>query len=164
MATTALEPVLGLRSRAGHPRQEFYGGRRSWAGTPEVFFAKQIDNSRLVKVDDPQRKREMRMLCMALSVLFAMVMLYAWQHFSAIEYGYRIEALQSKRDSVTEANRLLRLELAQLKDPDRIDALAKRMGLQAPDAGQVLRMEADPNAGGGAVMARNSDVMVISTP
>jgi len=164
MAATALEPTLGLRPRMGHPRQEMYGGRRSWAGTPEVYFAKQIDNSRLVKVDDPQRKREMRMLCVALSVLFAMVMLYAWQHFSAIEYGYRIEALQTKRDNVTEANRLLRLELAQLKDPERIDALAKQMGLQTPDAGQVLRMEADPNTSAGAVMARNSDVMVISTP
>jgi cell division protein FtsL len=146
------------------PRQEFYGGRRSWAGTPEVYFAKQIDNSRLVKVDDPQRKREMRTLCMALGVLFALVMLYAWQHFSAIEYGYKIEALETKRENVTEANRLLKLELAQLKDPERIDALARQMGLQAPDAGQVMRMDADPNASSGAVMARNADVMVISTP
>jgi len=162
MAATALaNPATSQWSR---PRQEFYAGRRSWAGTPEVYFAKQIDNSRLVKVDDPQRKREMRMLCVALSVLFAMVMLYAWQHFSAIEYGYKIEALQSKRDDVTEANRLLRLELAQLKDPQRIDAIAKQMGLQPPDAGQVLRMETDPNTTGGAVMARNSDVTVISTP
>ena len=148
----------------GHPRQELYGSRRSWAGTPEVYFAKQIDNSRLVKVDDPQRKREMRMLCAGLVVLFAMVMLYAWQHFSALEYGYRIEALQTKRDNITEANRLLRLELAELKDPERIDALARQMGLQSPDAGQVMRMDADPNRAGGPVMARNSDVMVISAP
>ncbi|HVZ19002.1 MAG TPA: hypothetical protein VG897_17935 [Terriglobales bacterium] len=163
MAATALANPATSQAWS-RPRQEFYGGRRSWAGTPEVYFAKQIDNSRLVKVDDPQRKREMRMLCVALSVLFAMVMLYAWQHFSAIEYGYRIEALQTKRDNVTEANRLLRLELAQLKDPERIDALAKQMGLQSPDAGQVLRMDADPNVNSGAVMARNVDVMVISTP
>ena len=161
MAATALANPANALSR---PRQEFYGGRRSWAGTPEVYFAKQIDNSRLVKVDDPQRKREMRMLCVALSVLFAMVMLYAWQHFSAIEYGYRIEALQTKRDNVKEANSVLKLELAQLKDPERIDALAKRMGLQSPDAGQVLRMEADPNVNAGPVMARNADVVVISTP
>jgi len=163
MAATALANPAASPAWS-RPRQEFYGGRRSWAGTPEVYFAKQIDNSRLVKVDDPQRKREMRMLCIALGVLFSLVMLYAWQHFSAIEYGYRIEALQSKRDSVTEANRLLRLELAQLKDPERIDALARQMGLQSPDAGQVMRMDADPNGGNAPVMARNSDVMVISTP
>ena len=28
--------------------------------TPEVFFTKRIDNSRLVTADDPQRAREMR--------------------------------------------------------------------------------------------------------
>jgi hypothetical protein len=50
-----------------------------------------------------------------------------------------------------------------LKDPERIDALAKQMGLQSPDAGQVQRMDADPNGNSGAVMARNADVMVIST-
>lgn len=160
MAATALAPATS--QTWSRPRQEFYGGRRSWAGTPEVYFAKQIDNSRLVKVDDPRRKREMRMLCVALSVLFAMVMLYAWQHFSAIEYGYKIEALQTKHDDVAEANRILQLELAQLKDPQRIDTIARQMGMQPPDAGQVLRMEADPNTMSGSVMARNSDVVVIS--
>ena len=32
--------------------------RRSfWTGTPEIYFAKAIDNSRLVKVEDPRRNR-----------------------------------------------------------------------------------------------------------
>jgi len=163
MASTALANPAATQGWS-RPRQEFYGSRRSWAGTPEVYFAKQIDNSRLVKVDDPQRKREMRTLCIALAVLFALVMVYAWQHFSAIEYGYRIEELQTKHDNIIEANRLLRLELAELKDPERIDALAKQMGLQAPDAGQVQPLDVQGNAGGGPVMARNADVLVISTP
>ena len=29
--------------------------KRSWNGTPEIYFAKAIDNSRLVKVENPQR-------------------------------------------------------------------------------------------------------------
>ena len=31
-----------------------------WNGTPEIYFAKPIDNSRLLKVEDPKRGREMR--------------------------------------------------------------------------------------------------------
>ena len=31
-----------------------------WLGTPEIYFRKSIDNSRLVKVEDPRREREMR--------------------------------------------------------------------------------------------------------
>lgn len=144
-------------------QQMFAPARRCWVGTPEVFFSKHIDNSRLVKVDDPERKRDMRMFVVALSMLFLVVMLYAWQHFSAIEYGYRIEALSAKRAQLTESNRQLRLDLAELKDPERIDERAKAMGMQLPDASQVQQLDASPADLGGPVMAR-ADVRVVSTP
>ena len=83
--------------------------RRSfWTGTPEVYFGKSIDNSRLVKVEDPRRSREMRQFGIALGCLFLFVMAYAFQHFKAIEYGYKIEALKSQRDGLVEMNRALR--------------------------------------------------------
>ncbi len=133
-------------------------GRRACA--PEIYIAKNIDNSRLVRVADHERNREMAMFTVALVVLFALVIGYAWQHFSAIEYGYRIEALRAQRDSMAELNRALQLEEASLRDPGRIDALAQQMGLVAPQAGQIIRMDSgedrDP---GGAVMARVSVVM-----
>lgn len=160
MAATALaNPVTNATVSHGGPRTA--RTRQTWAITPEVYFTKQIDNSRLVKVDDPKRKREMRMFSVALCMLFALVMMYAWQHFSAIEYGYKIEDIKGKRDNIAEANRLLRLDLAQLRDPERIDGIAKQMGLQTPEAGQVQRM--DDATSTGPVMARvQSDVMVVS--
>jgi len=168
MAATALANPVNVQTWSEAPSrrtpQQYHGGRSAWAVTPEVYFAKQIDNSRLVKVDDPKRKREMRMFSVALCMLFALVMMYAWQHFSAIEYGYKIEDLQAKHDSIAESNRLLRLDVAQLRDPERIDAIAKQMGLQSPDAGQVMRMESTTDANAGPVMARMSDVVVVSTP
>src|SRR5690242_21714734 len=94
---------------------------RSWNGTPEVFFDKEIDNSRLVKIADRKRNREIVALSATLAIFFALVMVYAWQHFSAVEYGYRIEALKTQRDGLAEANRALRLEQASLTDPQRID-------------------------------------------
>src|SRR2546430_10109426 len=112
-----------------------------WTGTPEVYFAKPIDNSRLVKVEDPNRSREMKQFAFALCCLFLLVMTYAWQHFSAIEYGYRIEALKSQRDGLVEMNRALRLEQSSLRDPGRIDALAPRLGLQSPETGQVPMLD-----------------------
>lgn len=138
--------------------------RRSWSGTPEIYFPKTIDNSRLVKVADTRRSREMRQFSAALAVLFLLVMVYAWQHLSAIEYGYRIEAAKSQREALVETNRALRLEEASLRDPERIDSLARDMGLQTPQAGQVVRIEPSDKDLGGPVMARATDVAVISTP
>jgi cell division protein FtsL len=109
--------------------------------TPEVFCCKRLDNSRLVKAADPVRVREMRTFTAAMTVLFMFVMFYGWQHFSAIEYGYRVEAEKQQRNSLEEQNRELRLAEAQLCDPHRIDQIARKLGLDAPRPGQVVRGE-----------------------
>jgi cell division protein FtsL len=132
-----------------------------WLGTPEIYFRKRLDNSRLVKVEDPRREREMRMFGIALFLLFILVMGYAWQHFRAIEYGYRIESLRSQRDGLVGMNQALRLEEASLRDPERIDAMARRLGMQAPDPGQVVRMD-DASDLGAPVMASAAPVSVVS--
>lgn len=150
MATAAVStPVLRRRSY--------------WTGTPEVYFTKAIDNSRLVKVEDPRRAREMRQFGVALGCLFLFVMAYAFQHFKAIEYGYKIESLKSQRDSLVEMNRALRLEEASLRDPERIDRMARELGLQSPQAGQVMRMDSALPEASSSVMASLTSVSVVST-
>jgi hypothetical protein len=136
--------------------------RRTYGVTPEIYFHKPIDNSRLVKVTDPERKREMAMFAGALGLLLVLFLVFCWQHYSAIEYGYRNEALRQQREQLLEARRQLQLDEAQLREPWRIDELAHQMGLQAPMAGQVVRLDtAEPNSGG-PVMARVAAVSVIS--
>ena len=120
-----------------------------FTGTPEIYFAKAIDNSRLVKMEDPGRNREMKQFGTALSCLFLLVFTYAWQHLRAIEYGYQIESAKRELNNLTEMNRALRLEDASLRDPERIDVIARRIGLVPPEPGQVIRMDsaaADSNA------------------
>src|SRR5437868_3802595 len=103
-------------------------------GTPEVYFAKTIDNSRLVKVTDPQRAREMKQFAVACAVLFVFAMIYAWQHFSAIEYGYRIEAQKAQLESLGEVNRQLRLEQAAspLEEFAMGAALPRQLAMSSP--------------------------------
>lgn len=136
------------------------GRRPCWTGTPEIYFAKTIDNSRLVKVEDPRRNREMRQFGTALACLFLLVFTYAWQHFKAIEYGYQIESAKRDLISLTEFNRELRTEDASLRDPQRIDVLARQMGLVPPEPGQVIRMDAAADVQG-PVMASAQSVELI---
>jgi hypothetical protein len=138
------------------------GALRSVAGiTPEFYFHKTIDNSRVVKVSDPKRRREIRMFSASVAALFLVLMFYAWQHFRSIEYGYRIEAQRAERDRMAELNRALKLEEASLRDPGRIDPLAQEMGLKAPEPGQVVRLETDDSAG--RVVAQVTPVAVVAT-
>ncbi|MGA7891902.1 MAG: cell division protein FtsL [Candidatus Sulfotelmatobacter sp.] len=133
-----------------------------FTGTPEIYFAKAIDNSRLVKVEDPGRNREMKQFGTALAVLFLLVFTYTWQHFRAIEYGYLIESSKRTLNDLTEMNRALRLEDASLRDPERIDVMARRMGLVPPEPGQVIRMDSAAAESNTPVMASAEPVIVLA--
>ena len=160
MAATAIAgqqiEMMGTRRKtqsraetlAERNRELYETQRRARRGpTPEVFFTKHIDNSRIVKADDPERRREMRTFAAVMSVLFVLVMVYVWQHFSAIEIGYNIETQKAQVEQLNEQNRQLRLSEAELTDPGRIDTLAKQLGLNVPRPGQVVRPDgSDANA------------------
>jgi hypothetical protein len=132
-----------------------------FTGTPEIYFAKAIDNSRLVKVEDPGRNREMKQFGTALACLFLLVFTYAWQHLRSIEYGYQIESSKRELNNLTEMNRALRLEDASLRDPERIDVMARRMGLVPPEPGQVIRMDNASVEANAPVMASIEPITVL---
>ena len=138
--------------------------RRYMPGAPEIYFHKAIDNSRLVRAVDPGRKREMHFFTGAIAFCFMVVLLYLAQHCSSIEYGYKIEDARTQLNQLAETNRTLKLEEATLKDPERINALAKQMGMSLPAVGQVQRMDDSGTADSVPVMARANNLAVISVP
>lgn len=136
-----LEVGRGWAARAEERNRELmarqYRLRRS-ARTPEIYFVKTFDNSRLVKAPDPAVARQMRMFCAAVAVLFSLTMIYGLQHFWAIENSYRVEAEKQTREQLREDNRELKLAEAQLSQPERIDAMSRRLGLAEPQPGQMV--------------------------
>ncbi|HSZ17623.1 MAG TPA: cell division protein FtsL [Terracidiphilus sp.] len=118
--------------------------RRRGVRTPEISFTRHFDNTRLVKASDPVRVRQMRIFSAAVAVLFSLAMVYGLQHFSAIEGSYRVESEKQQLDQLREQNRQLRLTEAQLSQPSRIDGLAHRMGMAAPQPAQVVQSTARP--------------------
>lgn len=155
-----MERTHTRRASSGRPasiavlnRERFEAQRARRRGpTPEMFFAKHIDNSRIVKADDPERRREVRQFTAVMSLFFALTMVYVWQHFSAIEVGYRVEAQKTQVEQLREQNRQLRLNEAQLTDPGRIDRIARQLGLDVPMPGQVVRP--DGSTSGQPVLAQ----------
>ena len=134
-ATTYFESGRGWTARVAERNAELMAqqaARRRRMRTPEFYFARHFDNSRLVKAADPVRMRQMRSFSAAVAVLFTLVMFYGLQHFYAIEKGYRIESEKQALDQLREENRQLRLSEAELSQPGRIDIMAHQLGLSAP--------------------------------
>ena len=142
-------------SRSSFHRSARPAFRRQAAGS-EIYYIKQIDNSRVVRVADPREKREFLLWLLFGTMLFAAGLTYTLEQFAMIRCGYAIADLKGRRDDLMEANRKLRLEEASLRSPERIDSIAReKLGLQPPQEGQVVRMEEPvPAADGTVVVAR----------
>jgi cell division protein FtsL len=108
---------------------------------------KPIDNSRLVRPAAPNHLREMARLVALGGLVAAVALLYAWQHFACIQLRYQLEALKSQRAQAAELNQELKLEVAGLRAPSRIDGIARRqLGLTVPVPGQIAPFEAPSEA------------------
>lgn len=161
MAASVMYPTMQESHSWGNELSETRG---MFMGTPEIYFTKRIDNSRVVRVVDPKRRREMLYFGGMLSLLFLVVMVYLLQHLSAIQYGYRIEQAKAEQNSMVESNRELKLEEASLKDLERIDIEARKLGMIPPIAGQVQLIESGNGDSAGPVMAKANPngIMVVS--
>lgn len=128
--------------------------------TTEYHTLKKIDNSRLVRPSSPARLQEFwRRVAVGVG-LAACLLFYAWQHFECIQIRYQIEQLNSERAQAAELNQQLHLEVATLRAPKRVDAIASRLGLTVPVPGQV----APPEGSGEPVLAQARGVSQTSRP
>ncbi len=120
------------------PAYEPATGRASY---PEIYYLKRIDNSRLRREVDPQKRRECFSL-LGLGVLaFLCMFLYAWQHFQGIRYGYEIQQLRAEAAALQNWNHQMQLEHARLASPERIEALARKdLGLEPATPQQIIQV------------------------
>ncbi len=107
--------------------------KRKKAVTAEFHTVKRIDNSRLVRNVEPAK---MRNLCRSVAlggVVAAFFMLYIFQHFRCIDLSFQLEDLKGQQMKAAALNSELKLEIAGLRNPMRIDVIARRrLGLTEP--------------------------------
>ena len=119
------------------------------------FFVKPIDNSRLVRLMDPHSKWELvKMLAGGLFV-FVLALGYLVPYLSVLRTGYRIEDLKKDNEDLVERGRALQVQEARLKNPKRIDQMARGLGLRKPTADQVVWADGVAPANPSELVAQN---------
>ncbi|MDY6972543.1 MAG: cell division protein FtsL [Thermodesulfobacteriota bacterium] len=64
---------------------------------------------------------------------------YVWSNFEKTQIGYDLSQLKKEEIRLTEINRKLRLELAVLKSPQNLEAIAvQELGLRQPSYEQIV--------------------------
>ncbi len=129
------------------------------ATLPDIYFHKHIDNSRLRRVVDVERRREYIGFLVMGVLVFSFVLSLAYQHFECVRRGYQIEQLKVEYAALQEQNHQYQLEQAALADPKRIDTVARiHLGMVSPGPGQLIQLgrpEPVANALEAPVLARN---------
>ena len=110
----------------------------------EVHFEKRIINNHVIREADVKSHRDYIIITVLAAMFLFGLFAYGWQHYQWIQYGYRIEEAQKKKDQLSEIGRQLRLERASLRNPSRIDEIArKQLGMVVPAPGQLVTFNAD---------------------
>ena len=117
--------------------------KKKKAAHTEFHTVKRIDNSRLVRAAEPVRMQGFyRSACWG-GVIAVFLMFYVYQHFRCIDLSFQLEDLKGQQTKMSALNSELRLEIEGLRDPRRIDVIARRqLGLTEPLPTQVQEFEA----------------------
>jgi len=76
---------------------------------------------------------------LSLLVLVAVTLVYVWSHLHNTQLTYRIAEEMTVRENLMEENRRLKVEIATLKSPQRIESFARdKLKLQYPEREQVV--------------------------
>ena len=116
--------------------------RKKTPAMAEFHTVKRIDNSRLVRHVEPVRMRRLFRTVALGSAVALCFMLYIYQHFRCIDLSFQLEDVKSKQAEAAALNSSLKLEIAGLRNPMRIDVIARRqLGLTEPLPAQVQEYE-----------------------
>jgi cell division protein FtsL len=104
----------------------------------EFHTVKRIDNSRVVRHVEPVKLRNLYKTSALGAIVACFCMLYVYQHFRCIDLSFQLEDLKAKHQTAQGYNGELKLEIATLRDPRRIDVIARhQLGLTQTVPGQV---------------------------
>jgi cell division protein FtsL len=113
----------------------------------EFQTVKRIDNSRLVRHVEPVKLRYYYRTLALGSVVAAFFMLYIYQHFRCIDLSFQLEEIKAQQAAAATLNSSLKLEIASLRNPMRIDTIARRqLGLTEPLPTQIREYDSPPGA------------------
>ncbi len=82
--------------------------------------------------------KQILLVVVLLLVLMGSGISHVWSNFEATQKGYDISQLKNEEMRLMDVNRKLRLELAILKSPQKLETLAAKLGLRQPSPDQII--------------------------
>jgi hypothetical protein len=147
--------AVGIASRGSVVRAESDPFRlRAMPNDDIYFFSKSIDNSRVVRQQDPSARGECWSAVGAAAVLLMLGASIIAPHVGSVLAGYKLEALKQEQHSLLDQKRELEVREAALLSPVRLNDLAKVRNLTNPASDQIIHLDNQAREGSFARVQR----------
>jgi hypothetical protein len=122
------------------------------------FYAKRVDNSRVVRQADPAARSECWSAVGAAALLLMLGASIIAPQAGSVIAGYKLESLKHERQSLLDQKRDLDVKEAALLSPGRLNALALARKLASPTGDQVIHLDNMPSEGSVATLTKPAAV------
>jgi cell division protein FtsL len=111
----------------------------SSAVSPQIQAPRVSKRVRGDRVSRKQRWRHNLGVALLGLALVGVALSHVWLRLQVVHLGYVLSTTSKLQNQLEQEQRELKVELATLTSPDRLEAMArKRLGLAAPEKGQVI--------------------------
>ena len=111
-------------------------------GSRNAMTGVHIRNSRVKRNRFRVTRRQFVLIIFLLILFMGSGIGYVWSNFERTQIGYDLSQLKEEELRLKEINRKLRLEIATLKAPQRLQVIAeKKLGLRQPTSKQIVVLE-----------------------
>ncbi len=95
-------------------------------------------HSRKKPVKEKLPRGPLKYLFILLALFVPGVLVFIWLHVQSLNLSYDLASAQKQKRELTEINKKLRIQLANMKSPQRIEGIAlTKLGLRLPEKGQI---------------------------
>jgi cell division protein FtsL len=106
---------------------------------PSVKGLRSQNKTRVDRADRRRRQKHVMVFVLSALGLIGVALLHVWLRLQVVHMGYVLSTTSKLQNQLEQENRELKVELATLTSPDRLEAMArKRLGLRPPEKGQVI--------------------------
>jgi uncharacterized protein HemX len=111
----------------------------------------QYPNPNVRRERDPRAARRQKLLLLGCLVLACGFLYAVRQQVSAVDYGYKTEALRREREQLLDEQRKLLLAVEESSSPAQLEGVGRELGLQPARASQIETAASARSAGGAGV-------------
>jgi len=97
-----------------------------------------VRRQKVVTKDDLFRTRLLFKILFVVAFAAILSLVYIWSRVQIVQYGYEINELRNREQQLTEDNKRLKVEVATLSAPQRLQAIAtSKLKMQLPTETQI---------------------------